>query len=410
LERGAVTTGLLQQTSLTMLLIVLLGSFSPALFSPTRSTIPDIHVTPPPVVTAITKPTVVPTPLPTAAPTPAPAKRAQAGVGVAAGALAAGVGVGRQPFGVAAGLARLPEATLNAQLDAMKAIGVTWVRFDLEWSNIQYAGPDSWDWTDYDRVVNAVHVRGLKALGILDYTPDWARRAECSGSMMCAPADPGAYAAFAAAAAGRYKSLGMHAWEIWNEPNNVQFYQPAADPGAYAALLAAAYPAIHGADPAATVVTGGLSPAQTGGGDMSPPDFLAGVYAAGGQGHFDAVGDHPYSWPFTATSYAPGGAWSQLTTLHDQMVAHGDGGKKIWLTEYGAPTGGDGAVSEALQAQIVTDAANAVAALAWTGPLFWYTWQDDGGSGSIEDYFGLLRQDGSPKPALAAYQSSIASH
>lgn len=406
MERGAVTTGLLQQSSITILLIVLLGSFSPAMFSPTRSTIPDIHASPPPAVPAVIKPTVVPTPLPTVAVTPALGKRPR--TGVAAGAF--GAGGGRQPFGVAAGLAGLPEAALDAQLDAMKAIGVTWVRFDLEWSNIQYAGPGTWDWTDYDRVVAAVHARGLQALGILDYTPDWARRPECNGSMMCAPADPNDYAAFAAAAAARYKPFGMHAWEIWNEPNNVQFYQPAADPGAYAALLAKAYPAIHGADPAATVVTGGLSPATTGGGDMSPPDFLAEVYAMGGQGHFDAVGDHPYSWPFTAASYAPGGAWSQLTTLHNEMTVHGDGGKKVWLTEYGAPTGGDGAVSEALQAQIATDAANAVAAIPWTGPMFWYTWQDGGSGNSIEDFFGLMRADGSPKPAFYAYQAAIASH
>ena len=55
-------------------------------------------------------------------------------------------------------------------------------------------------------------------------------------------------------------------------------------PAQYAALLAAADVAIKAADPAATVVLGGLT-----GNDAT---YLAQLYAAGVAGSFDAVGVH----------------------------------------------------------------------------------------------------------------------
>ena len=45
------------------------------------------------------------------------------------------------------------------------------------------------------------------------------------------------------------------------------------------------------------------------------------------------------------------------------------------------------------------------AANAWTGPLFWYTYQDDPieDPANPENWFGLVRSDGSHKSAYAAY-------
>jgi hypothetical protein len=90
------------------------------------------------------------------------------------------------------------------------------------------------------------------------------------------------------------------------------------------------------------------------------------------------------------------------------MVAHGDGGKSIWGTEFGAPTGSAGqAVSEALQAKMVTDAYAQWKRLPFAGPLFWYSFRDAGtNAGDVEQNFGLLRHDFSPKPSFAAYQAA----
>jgi hypothetical protein len=330
-------------------------------------------------------------------------------------------GTGRQAFGIAGNMASLSPAALNARLDGIKALGATWVRYDIEWSNIENGGPGQYQWGDYDRVVAAVQMHGLQSLAIIDYSPPWARRSDCADSSMCAPSDPSTFAHFAGIVANRYRAYGVHYFEIWNEPNNVQFYRPAADPYGYSAMLRLAYASIKQANPSAFVITAGTAPADTGGGSMSPPDFVRGIYAAGARGSFDALAHHPYTWPYSPLWSNPDGAWGQLITLHNIMSNAGDGLKKIWITEYGAPTGGPGEiaasgfltaeghadhVTEALQARILNDAISTEMSLPWVGPFFWYSYQDAGTtSNTVENFFGLLRADGSPKPAYTVFQT-----
>src|SRR5207248_11741382 len=90
---------------------------------------------------------------------------------------------------------------------------------------------------------------------------------------------------------------------------------------------------------------------------------LKGVYANGGRGYFDAVGDHPYCYNGTfncPNTYSLTSAWSQIADTPQSLVglmnANGDGNKKIWATEFGAPTNGTNAVTEAHQASMITDA------------------------------------------------------
>jgi hypothetical protein len=88
-----------------------------------------------------------------------------------------------------------------------------------------------------------------------------------------------AYATFAGAAAARYSARGVHAYEIWNEPNNASFWAPRADGARYAGLLKAASASIRRADANATIVTGGMSPATDAGGNVAPVTFLKQLYA-----------------------------------------------------------------------------------------------------------------------------------
>jgi exo-beta-1,3-glucanase (GH17 family) len=80
----------------------------------------------------------------------------------------------------------------------------------------------------------------------------------------------------------------------------------------------------------------------------------------------------------------------------------------IWITEYGAPTGGSDGVTEVRQAEIAADAVATAAADDGVAALFWYTyrdWNDPGDSGS---YYGLLRADGAKKPTYDAFRQAIA--
>jgi hypothetical protein len=307
------------------------------------------------------------------------------------------------------------DAQLRADLDAIVSTGATWIRLPFDWNSVQPNGPGSYNWTYEDRVVSAARARGLQVLGLAAYTPPWARpsSAACpSQTQYCPPANPTAYATFVGAAAARYAPQGVHTWEIWNEPNWDPWWASAGGPNAaaYVALLKPAYVALHGADPRAFVVTGGLAPHGDLGSNPTDPrhpvNFLQAMYAAGAKGYFDAVGHHPYPpLPYAPMSGKIG--WNALLytqTIHDVMTANGDGAKQIWGTEWGAPTGTSSmSVGASTQAQYVMSEYQQWATYPYVGPLFVHEIRDEStDTSSWSENLGLERLNGAPKPALLA--------
>ncbi len=330
-------------------------------------------------------------------------------------------------YGIASGssLTTMNQASLNTQLQAIAKLGVTWIRYDFDWSQIQPDNSQKYDWSQYDMLVSLSNKYHLHILGILDYTPAWARPINCNNAK-CAPANPANFATFAATVAKRYGTNRVAAWEIWNEPNSVNFWQPTSSPVLYTKLLRLTYGAIKSVEPNVVILTGGLSPQSTDGQSYSPLDFLNAIYAQGARPYFDAVADQPYTFPLSPSSNADD-AWNQMASgtnsLRESMVVEGDAQKKIWITEFGAPTGGPGPIStitdpnltnqpyvvdESLQAKILTDALILYKQYSWAGPFFVYTYQDAGTDQSTnENFFGLVRYDGSPKPAYDAFVTAI---
>ncbi len=319
---------------------------------------------------------------------------------------------------------------LARRFDDFAALGIGWVRADLAWSSVQREGPNTYHWEPFDRIVAEASERDIEVLPIITYTPRWARAGECVEATTCAPADPAEFAAFARAAVARYAPRGVHAWEVWNEPNLRLFFKPESDAERYTILLRHAYDAIKAADPSATVVSGGLAATATAQGNTEAREFLEQMYDHGAQGHFDALGFHPYSFPLSPTSYKKSNPWSQMDetawSLRGILAREGDGSTPIWITEYGAPTGGPGEgasddatfswvipdhVTEAYQAEILDTAVKAVQAYAWAGPLFWYSYRDLGtDEGTRENFFGILRADGSHKPAYDALRTATGAY
>jgi polysaccharide biosynthesis protein PslG len=323
-------------------------------------------------------------------------------------------GVSRFGFAAGGSIQNLSSTDLAKYLDLLKAAGGGWVRFDINWASIQGGGPSSYNWAPFDAVANAAHARGLLVLGTILYTPAWARPSGTNGQYP--PTNLSDYSNFAKVAAQHFGALGVHAYEIWNEPN-IGFWLPSPDPARYTAMLKGAYTAIKQADPSATVISAGLSPygsyGQSDAGHMNPINFLEQMYAAGAKGYMDAVGWHPYNFPYGLGYYA-WSAWSQMAattpSARSVMTANGDGAKQLWLTEFGMPTGtSTRAVSEATQAQFVTDAYTQLKAWSWAGPAFLYSFHDLGTDlTNIEDNFGVLHYDWSQKPAYAAYKTVAA--
>jgi hypothetical protein len=276
----------------------------------------------------------------------------------------------------------------------------SWLRLPVDWARIETA-KGAYDWSYLDALVGAAQAHGLKIMGTIAYSADWARP---PGSFMTTlPDNPAEYASFAAAAASRYAGR-IVAWQVWNEPNLPLFSGYTIHNGArYTALLKAAYPAIKGAAPGATVVAAGLSRLP---GDDSPPAFLQQMYAAGVKGFFDAAAGHPYVFPGGLAADTDNG-WSDIGRMRDVMVTNGDGGKKIWMTELGAPTSDPSAegVSQAEQAKQITDVLAAIAGTGYSGPAFIYSIRDldSNNRGDREANFGaLLTSDFQPKAAAAA--------
>ncbi len=299
-------------------------------------------------------------------------------------------------------------ASLDRELDGVAATGSHWLRVDFPWSAIEGAGRGQYSWAAADHLVAAANARGIRLLAMAAYTPAWDRPAGTTDHYQ--PTDPTAYAEFVAAAAQRYAPLGVHDWEIWNEPNMRDFWAPQPNVARYTQLLQLGSAAIHAVDPSAFVVSAGLSPAlDVAGASVAPNEFLSGIYANGGGPYLQAVGMHPYSFPYAPTTPAPWNTFYMLTQTHAIMAAHGDSAKPIWGTEIGWGTGTDSqAVSESVQAAMAAQAVGAWDALPFTGNLFWYDWKDLGSDrGNVWDNMGVLRFDGSAKPALATFTSLL---
>lgn len=307
----------------------------------------------------------------------------------------------------------LSDKDLDALFADYAELGVQLFRFDLAWSVVQKAGPDSYDWTQIDRLVSGANRHGIQMLACLTFVPKWVRT---TGGFTSSE-NIAAFASFSAKAVARYHVNGINSWEIWNEPNLKTFWETGPDPALYTKVLKAAYAAIKSVDPTSTVIAGGLSPARTTDTSKSPPrwisarSFLSEMYASGAKDHFDAVGFHPYSAPLMPSSPAPWSGWQMMAStspnLRSIMAANGDAGKKIWMTEFGAATNElVSEVSEQKQAEMLQEAYSLAGEYSWSGPLFWYSYRDRGTNpADKEDWFGLISASNTKKRAYDVYRS-----
>jgi hypothetical protein len=302
-----------------------------------------------------------------------------------------------------------PVSVINANLDRAQAVGATWVRVPFNWSTLEMHGKGQYNWTPADNVANAAAARGLKILADVAYTPSWARAAGTVSTNP--PTKMSDYSDFLKAAVAHYAPLGVHAWEIWNEPNITAMWAPKPSIPLYTSMLKVAYPAIKLVDPSATVVTGGFSPGYdaTDGSQYLPLTFLKGIYANGGKGFFDAVGHHPENFPYPVTKVASWNAFQQSNDLYAYMSSMGDGSKTIWGTEFGYPTGtGSKAVSESSQGDLIAQGLEVWKGLSFHGPIFMYSLQDEGTDlNNTYSNMGLIHYDGTLKPGYTRVMQAL---
>jgi hypothetical protein len=312
-------------------------------------------------------------------------------------------------------------ADVEQQLNAARDAGATTVRVDVGWSSIEEQGKGRWNQYHLRRVDNIIdqaNARGIKPLVTFWETPCWASTAPETIKQGCAgawwgrgvqrytPVNPSDYADALAFMVARYKGK-VAAWEIWNEPNSDDYFK-ANDPlGSYAALVKAAYPAAKAADPNAVIVAGSLMDS-----DFA---FTEELLKRGVGGNFDGWSVHPYSGDqspldraddrWIKTSFVRG-----VPAVRETLLRHGQD-VPLWLTEFGWSNctfrGGEkwqNCVSEGTQATHLKLAFEQMRNWSYVKAAYWFNMQDtsDAPDERLENY-GLLRIDGSPKPAYNAF-------
>ena len=323
------------------------------------------------------------------------------------------------------------ETQTEELLNATDDVGAGWVRLDVFWAYMQPNNSSDTSWADTDNAIAAAKAHNKRVLLLVHTTPEWARPVGApSGSAgdKYAPTDTNDYASFFSKVVKRYSKQGIKDYEIWNEPNISAFWKdtvanPNPNPIRYTELLKRAATAGRAVDSSINIVTAGLSPAGDSPSSVAPRTFLNSIYSNGGKSSFNAVGMHPYSYPFLPSHDREWNAWQQMNktsfdngnitqdSLRSIMITNGDSAKKIWITEYGAPTSGNpDSVTETEQQAILEEAINLHGSYDWVGPMFIFTmfdFQPYGSSADREDYFGIKHSDGSNKLAYASLKNLI---
>jgi beta-xylosidase len=185
---------------------------------------------------------------------------------------------------------------------------------------------------------------------------------------------------------------------IWNEPNNKSHWDPEIDPDwrLFSDHVIAAGSAIRSINPQVTRVLGGMSPID--------PHWLKRIEGHGALGEIDAVAVHgfPLDW-----NLWPLNAWPDKIA---EIKASTD--KPVWVTEVGVSSFG----AEEVQ-QFGIERTIELLQDADVPRIYWYSLFDlpqswgaetrhreaEGSSYYRHFYLGLIREDGSAKPALESY-------
>lgn len=184
---------------------------------------------------------------------------------------------------------------------------------------------------------------------------------------------------------------------IWNEPNNKSHWDPELDPdwSKFAEHVRLAGTAIRAANPALPRVLGGMSPID--------PLWVKRMEGHGALDHVDVVAVHgfPLDW--------------NLWTIHQwpEKIAEIEAvtDKPVWVTEVGVGSFG------AEEVQVFGVSKTAELLIGRVPRIFWYSLFDlpqewgattrhreaEGSSYYRHFYMGLIRADGTPKPALDEY-------
>lgn len=299
-----------------------------------------------------------------------------------------------------------------AQADAL---GAAWTRITFHWAEIQAGGPDSWTPRVGDDQIEAQVAAGREVVGLLIGIPDWARDDKgLPRGLWLDDDDPqNLWARYVRRLVEQYAGQVDH-WIIWNEPDIWDSAAPGhtwdGDVADFAQLQKVAYRVAREANaqsvihlPAFTYywdVNGGREQYMARLLDELAADEQAGAY----HHYFDVATAHLY--------FQPGQVYDVLQAFRQILEEHGLH-KPLWLVETNAPPSSDPSwpvadvtlrVTLGEQAAYMPQAV-ALALAAGAERISVYKLQDlDSDAAANPEPFGLIRRDGSRRPAFTTYQ------
>ena len=273
-------------------------------------------------------------------------------------------------------------------LDLIRDAGFKFIRMDLAWSGVERE-KDAYEFEKigYDALTAGCTKRGIRILYILDYSN---KLYEANRSVRTEQGRR-AFAAFAEAAAKRYKGKGI-LWEIWNEPNIKQFWTPQPSVDDYCRLVKQTASRVKQADPSGLVV----APATSG----IPFKWLEDCFKKGLLNQIDALSVHPYR------PQPPETVIKDYAKLRELIKRYAPKGKKFPIISgewgYSNINWDKTRLSNERQAQYLVR--QFLINLHQGVPVsIWYDWKNDGANpDEREHHFGTVTGDLKPKAAYLA--------
>lgn len=299
-----------------------------------------------------------------------------------------------------------------------KQLGVGIYETGIEWDHAAPSRPKdpsnpndpAYQWPAVvDRAVAQASRYGMRVSITLTRAPFWASG---HGDPAWAPKRASDYAAFARAAARRYRSV--HLWMVWGEPTRLGNFKPLNrnGPGTYARVLDAAYGALKGVSRRNTVIGGNTFTV----GVFSPVDWVKKLrLPSGRRPRLDMWGHNPFSRRIPRLSDDPLIAGFVDFSSLDDFVQVLDRAypkrPRLFLSEFTVPTGHQNwlfnffesertAASWLGAALRISRHWNRIAALGW-----YQLYDEEPRSTGDETLYGLLARDGRHKPAFDVFKN-----
>lgn len=233
-------------------------------------------------------------------------------------------------------------------LDQVNLMQFSHIKQSFAWADIEPErrdGPqdERYVWTQADLMMADIEAKGVSVIARIDHPPAWAVRSDANYDEP--PFDMTRLAEFCGLLAERYQGR-IDAYQIWNEPNLTREWGGhVPNPAGYVQLLKVCAEAIRESDPAAIIISAGLSPTATRDVTAMPhTEFLWKLYEAGASPYFDVLGVHAPGWKFApevgpevpvSENYLEWQRFRHVEDMRAIMVANGDASKQVAITETG---------------------------------------------------------------------------